>query len=72
MHMQEVATYPYCDTLPSDFTSLAMFEGAGMNPYEIPVQNYTEVQKNFGYTASLWVKNVGGQAYDRSPGVGRK
>ena len=71
MHMEEINTYPYCDTLPSGFHMLPSFTGAGLNPYEIPVKNYTEVQTKFGYTASIWVKNVGGQTYSRSPGIGR-
>lgn len=39
---EEVGTYPYCDTLPSTFKHIPMFEGQGLNPYEIPVKNYTE------------------------------
>ena len=71
MHMQDSGAYPYCDTLQSNFTSLPMFHGAGLNPYQIPVHNYTEVQNRFGYTMSMWIKNVGGQSYSRSPGIGR-
>lgn len=72
VHMEEVGTYPYCDSLPSQFLHIPMFEGQGLNPYEIPVKNYTEVQRDFGYTASIWVKNVGGQTFSRSPGIGRE
>ena len=44
MYMQDVNSYPYCDTLPSEFKILPMFHGAGLNPYQIPVKNYTETQ----------------------------